>query len=398
MEVSDVDLKKITTRILLSRMRLLHSNGFFGLLLMYMKLSLADHNETAWTDCKDKIWFNPEFVKSLTDKELDYVLMHEIMHVVLKHSERVDLRDRELFNIAADIVVNSNIMHANSDSPDSISLKEFGGEQMHLTPDGNEGWMHTVEEVYLMIDSKQSNKKQSKKGWDTHVDAPDDEEDYISRAVWQGRINRAAKLIEQAGWSAGCVPAFEERALLELKQPKTDWRIILNDFLQEEVNDYSFTPPDHRYCDLPFFLPDFNEKDHVPGKILFMIDTSASMSDEEITTCYSEIKGAIEQFDGKLTGWLGFFDAEVVEPIPFSDVEEFLIIHPKGGGGTSFNAIFDYVAKNLMTNDEDIPTSIVILTDGYASFPEEKSSVGIPTLWIINNYDIEPPWGRVARI
>ena len=58
---------------------------------------------------------------------------------------------------------------------------------------------------------------------------------------------------------------------------------------------------------------DFNEKEMKEIKnILFMIDTSASMSDRQITDCYSEVFGAIQQFNGKLQGKLGFFDAKVV--------------------------------------------------------------------------------------
>ncbi|MBQ6677847.1 MAG: hypothetical protein IJM71_07350 [Clostridia bacterium] len=100
--------------------------------------------------------------------------------------------------------------------------------------------------------------------------------------------------------------------------------------------DYSFTPPDRRFDDTPFFFPDFNDKDDVVEDILFMIDTSGSMSDDMITAAYSEIKGAIDQYDGKLKGWLGFFDAAIVEPEPFESIEEFEIIRPKGGGGTDF--------------------------------------------------------------
>ena len=145
----------------------------------------------------------------------------------------------------------------------------------------------------------------------------------------------------------------------------------------------------------PFFLPDFNEKDESVKDILFMIDTSGSMSESQITECYSEIYGAIGQFDGKLQGKLGFFDAVVVEPIPFEDEEEFKIIRPKGGGGTSFDIIFEYVEKEM---EEEPPVSIVILTDGYAPFPDESKANGIPVLWIINNNDVNPPWGKVARI
>ena len=128
--------------------------------------------------------------------------------------------------------------------------------------------------------------------------------------------------------------------------------------------------------------------------ILFMIDTSGSMSDEAITAVYSEIKGAIDQFNGHLQGWLGFFDAEVVEPKPFSSEEEFRIIRPKGGGGTRFDIIFKYVEKHMDT----LPASIIIMTDGYADFPKEEEAMEIPVLWLLVTDDVKPPWGKVARI
>ena len=47
---------------------------------------------------------------------------------------------------------------------------------------------------------------------------------------------------------------------------------------------------------------------------------------------------------------------------------------------------------------EQLPRSIIILTDGYAPFPEEKEAMGIPVLWLLNHNEVKPPWGRVARI
>ena len=187
---------------------------------------------------------------------------------------------------------------------------------------------------------------------------------------------------------------FAERIIKELHGAQTDWRAILNDFIQEEVVDYSFSPPDRRFDESPFFLPDFNGKEDIVQDILFMVDTSGSMSDAMITAAFSEIKGAIDQFDGKLSGWLGFFDAAVIEPKPFSTEEEFKIIRPVGGGGTDFQIIFEYVAKHM----EKPPASIIVLTDGFAPFPKEKLSMGIPVLWLLNNEEVDPPWGKVARI
>ena len=125
-----------------------------------------------------------------------------------------------------------------------------------------------------------------------------------------------------------------------------------------------------------------------------MIDTSGSMSDSMITAAYSEIKGAIDQFDGKLKGLIGFFNAAIVEPKPFENERELKTIHPKGGGGTDFQIIFEYINKNM----ENKPANIIILTDGYAPFPKETLTMGIPVLWLLNNDSVTPPYGKIARI
>ena len=194
--------------------------------------------------------------------------------------------------------------------------------------------------------------------------------------------------------SWGRIPAGVQRELLSLMEPQLDWRTILNDFVQEEINDYSFTQPDRRF-DGPFFLPDFAEKEERSEDILFMIDTSGSMSDEMITQAYSEVKGAVDQFGGKLRGWLGFFDAEVIPPIPFEDEENLRIIRPYGGGGTSFDCVFEYIRLEMQGQ---LPACVIILTDGFAPWPDEKASLGIPILWLINNEQAQPPWGKLARL
>ena len=47
---------------------------------------------------------------------------------------------------------------------------------------------------------------------------------------------------------------------------------------------------------------------------------------------------------------------------------------------------------------DNLPASIIVLTDGYAEFPDESCAMDIPVLWLLNNEDITLPWGKVARI
>lgn len=432
MALSNDKIQKYTKRLLKSRLRILCNHGFYGLLLMHMTYTIDENAPTAYTD-GFRIAFGPEFLENLSDSELDFVMMHEIMHVVLQHCFRGKNFDNERYNIAADIVINSNILYENNMNAYSITLSQYG-ESMHLTPSGEEGYKYTTEEVYQMVpqppktmpislsggteeDGDDISESDAKGGgsalgrakqkqipnisgggiWDDHARWGMLEEDDVLRDVWVKRFEDAVEVISisDPSNSRGTIPAFAQRMFEELRKPQTDWRTILNDFIQEEVVDYSFSPPDRRFDDSPFFLPDFNGKEDMVEDILFMIDTSGSMSDEMITAAYSEIKGAIDQFDGKLKGWLGFFDAAIIEPQPFMNEEEFKAIRPAGGGGTDFQIIFEYVHKHMSVKP---PASIIILTDGYAPFPQEKLAYGIPVLWLLNNENVDPPWGKVARI
>ena len=216
------------------------------------------------------------------------------------------------------------------------------------------------------------------------------------KQIWQGRAAATAKSLKDSdSKSAGDTPDFIKRMIDKLQEPKVDWKKILNNFIQERTCDYSFSPPDRRYEDTGFFLPDFNEKEFVSRDILFMVDTSGSVDDDSLAVVYSEIKGAIEQFSGKLSGILGFFDAGVKEPLPFSSVNDLLRIIPYGGGGTDFRPIFDYVRNHYY---DELPACIVIFTDGFGPYPQENETLGIPVLWLLNNFEITPPFGKVTRI
>ena len=91
----------------------------------------------------------------------------------------------------------------------------------------------------------------------------------------------------------------------------------------------------------------------------------------------------------------GFFDADVSEVKPFDDEEDIIKRKPIGGGGTSVHNVFKYIADNMQN---DPPISIIMLADGCAPFPDETVAKGIPVLWLLNNEEINPPWGKVARI
>lgn len=266
MALSESKIKGCIKRLLLSRMRILYNHGFYGLLLMHMIYAVSEEIETACTDGV-RITFGIDFLDSLSDSELDFVMMHEILHVVLQHCFCGDVEDPEAYNIAADIVVNSNIMLENGMKASSITLSKYG-IAMHVAPDGKEGHEYTAEQVYAMLPknhNKKGNNNLNKKGnnkspgsavggakkenikgnnkspgsavgrakkeiskeqhqpvrvWDDHSRWGKYEEDDTLRDVWVKRFEDAAEAIKirDPSNARGLLPAFAERILKELKK------------------------------------------------------------------------------------------------------------------------------------------------------------------------------------
>ena len=390
------------------------------------------------------IYFNPDFIDKLYDYELDYILVHQILHIVYGHIWCPRDVSGDDYHFARDIYINlilentefsvdryPHLGYLYRQVSDSIDFHGKTPEEIHELMPYSLYLFNEQSRSKFLIDSDEfwNNKDDNGKLGEIIIDLPeiegklqssktnkmiclgrgdedgDDNDECVGNTTasdlmqeWQIRSVFMANSIEttdneQNG--AGDVPDFLKRIIDQMKKPRIDWKKILNDFVQERINDYSFSPPDRRFNDFDFFLPDFNEKDFVSKEILFMIDTSGSIKDEELAVVYSEIKGAIEQFGNKLTGKLGFFDFAVTEPIPFYSVDDLTHIIPIGGGGTNFNAIFDYI--KYCCND-NLPACIIIFTDGEAPYPPQSVTMGIPVLWMINNFDITPPWGRVTRV
>ena len=188
---------------------------------------------------------------------------------------------------------------------------------------------------------------------------------------------------------------FVERAWQRVNTAKLNWRKLLDSFIQEEVCDYSFTPPDRRLQDSEFFLPDYNVLTERPKEVLFMVDTSGSIDEDTLSAVYAEICNALTQFNGGLVGVLCFFDMVVHGQTYFSDVTDLLQIKPYGGGGTDFNCIFEYINRSFENSQI---TNVVIFTDGEAEFPDEGMASNTPVLWLFTEKGVKPPWGKYAYV
>lgn len=381
------ELKRLAIRLTDIRAQIVKELPFFGRLLLHLQFGFVDC-ETAYTDQK-RIVFDPEFADRLSDDELKFIMYHELFHCVLNHCSRAKGKVNIIYNIACDIVVNSIIL----DMLDLDDIVIDGNKAMHLAPNDREGKEYTADEIYQML--IKMNEKKVKDiygdGIDSHIVWAELDPSSKQNEIWKTHIESASKACSIDG-----LPLGLKRYVKDISHnPKCNWKQILHDIIQFDRSDYTYLIPDKRFAGGDMIMPSFQEE--IDGarvrKLWAVVDTSASISNATLTDAMNEIYGALTQVD--LEGWVSFFDTDISEPVPFKSAEDLDKISPVGGGGTSFNIIFSSIQKNF---SDEFPEIIVILTDGYASFPEEKAAMGIPVIWTIIDSNIEPPWGKTVHI
>ena len=413
-----VDKRALASRLVTARSRILRKYPFFGTLLMRLQFGISDCG-TAYTDMKHII-VDPEFVGRLPDKELDFLLMHELLHCVLKHCTRGRDKIQYIYNIACDIVVNSNILECMQ----CADFKVDGEFVMHFTPSGKEGRLYTADAVYYELMKQGTLTVKDEDGQDQVISigelSPLDSHDEWSLVVfsedsedmWDKQIEdyireRSEKASRENGENGtskgfstfGLPQAARDIAEELMLEAQIRWKDALRRFVEQtlEISDYSFAPPDRRFTDSQYILPGDNTyyADEL-SNIWFCVDTSGSVSQDELTRLMFEVKNVIEECPGS-KGCLSFFDTEVTEPIPFSREEDLEMTKPYGGGGTSFDCVFTYMQEHMM---DQPPRAIVILTDGDAPDVDEEEAMGIPVVWVLIDNDLEEakPWGDTIHV
>ena len=376
-------------RLTNAREYVLREYPFFGSLLMHLKLALSKC-KTAYTDM-ERLVFDPDFLAQLNNEELIFVMNHEVLHVALFHCVRAKGHQTFLFNVACDIVVNSILMRA-------MDVEHFyiqGEEVIHKAPDGKEGYWYDVETVYKMLAENGEVQGISEKGrFDSHSEWEKAQEFPSLLDRWEQHLQEA----KASTCGVRMIPHVV-RNMIENKdyRSKHNWRQVLERYVQYHFHDFDYTyrPPNAACLEQGFVIPSFKmTAEETLEKIWFFIDTSASVTDTELTMVFMELQQILMQYPG-MTGYISFFDTKVTQPEQFQSIRELSKIKPKGGGGTSFDVIFEYIKENRAKYD---PKAIVIVTDGHANFPFQSESKGIPVLWIMVESGVVPPWGEWACI
>ena len=375
--------KEIEKKILKSKIKILINYPFFGILSVRLKVVQDYEVKTMGVDGVN-LYYCPTWIKELSQNELNWVIIHEIMHCALRHIWRCNNRVKKVWNQACDYAIHS-IMMQDTEHKNIISMPQNKNKGLYNPRYDN----MSAEEIY---DELINNQDDNEETLDNHSiwGKTNDENTNDIENQWQMAVINAANTVSNDK-NHGNMPGYFKRYIDKLTNPTKDWRILLREFIEPEPNDYTFIKPDYRfdYDEFGCFLPSFNDEQEKVNKILFWIDTSGSINNDELNKIYSEVAGAVEQFDF-FEGYLGFFDSKAYEPKLFNDFNSLNDIKPVGGGGTNFHVPFEFANNNEEFNDVKCN---IILTDGYCDFPSEDIT-DTKTIWLITTKDIQAPWGH----
>ena len=379
----------IIDKIIVARVGLLLRHPFFGNLATRMGIKEADEwLPTAATDGRN-IYFNRAFFTPLTVKQVEFVIAHEILHAVFDHMGRREGRDPKIFNIACDYAVNGQIVRDRIGDHNLPDIKIFHDSKYY-------GW--SAEQVYDEIYEKYDDEQLAALGQmlDEHLDpeggGKDGQPKYSKDELKKIR-DEMREAVMQAAQAAGAgnVPASIAKMIKDLTEPKMNWREILRQQIQSTIkNDYTFMRPNRKGWHMSAILPGTNYDETID--ICVAIDMSGSIGDEQAKDFLSEIKGIMQEYkDFKIKVWC--FDTRVYNEADFDGycMDEFDDYEPMGGGGTEFDANWEYMKEHNIN-----PKKFIMFTDGYpwGSWGDENYC---DTVFIIHgNNTIVPPFGEYA--
>ena len=124
----------------------------FGSVIANLEFQESKDIATAGTDGK-VLLYNPKFVSGLSDKERTFLFAHEVCHVAFEHIFRSEGKDKQLWNIATDSVINA-------------LLKQDGLPMIDGGVDIPEAVNYDAEEMYnkLLEEKKKQQEQQSSQG------------------------------------------------------------------------------------------------------------------------------------------------------------------------------------------------------------------------------------------
>ena len=367
-------------KLITARVALLIHHPFFGNLATRLTLINADDWLTTAATNGRNFYYNSKFVNALDTKELEFLVGHEVLHVVYDHIGRREDRNAKLSNIAADFAVNGDLVKHRIGR--MITKVDCLYDEKYL------GWSY--EQIYddLLENS-------SEMDIDDYLDQMLDEhlkDENMSEAERQqirDEFREAVLSAAKTETDASKIPEGVRKMIEDLTEPKMNWKQMLPQTLQSAFkSDYTWMRASRRGWHMDAILPGSDREKEID--IALIMDASGSCV-SMLQDFLSEVKGIMEQFQSFRIHLLTFdtkvYNHQVFTPDNMHDILDYEVM---GGGGTLFEPVYDYLKEN-----DILPEKLVWLTDGMPcnTWGDENYC---DTLWIIHSTKIVPPYGTYA--
>ena len=387
--------REVRELLVTARVGMLLRASFFGNLATRLKLTNADEwCPTAATDGRN-FYYNTRFIKMLEPKEIEFLFGHEVLHCVYDHFGRKGDRDPMLWNIANDYCVNADLKKHRvgkfiTSVPCLYDIKYEGMSSEEVYDDLYENaekididsLLDQVIDQHLDGEGDANGEGKDGKG-PNKLTAEE-------RAQIRDEIKEAMLAAAQAS-DAGNIPSGVKRLIQQLTEPKMNWRELLAMQLESTIrSDYTFARPNRRGWHMDAIMPGMRNDDMID--VAVAVDMSGSIGEAQGRDFLSEVKGIMESFD-QYRIHVFCFDTAVYNPQQFDseNLEDIADYELVGGGGTDFDAIFNYLKEEQIE-----PKRLVVFTDGYpwGSWGDENYC---DTVWIIHgDRNPNPPFGTWA--
>lgn len=400
-EYTAAEKNKVIEKLTTARVGLLLRHPFFGNMATRLKLvDASDWCPTLATDGRT-FYYNVGFVDKLTPKQAEFGFAHEVLHNVFDHMGRRDSRDPTLSNIAADYAANQILKDERiGEVPEWIKIfqdNKYRGKSYEEIYDDVYEKAEKIDMATLgeLLDEHLEDGEDGS-GGDGDQDGPEgtgkgrpkltaEEKKQIRDEIKEAMVSAA----QSAG--AGKIPAGVARLIKDFTEPKMDWRELLRMNIQSILkSNFSFSRPNRKSQQCGAILPGMLNDETVD--VCCAIDMSGSISDKQAKDFISEVKGIMDEYvDFNLQLWC--FDTAVYNYAKFTGdtAQDILEYQVKGGGGTDFDANYEYMKEQGIE-----PKKFIMFTDGYpcGSWGDE---LYCDSLFIIHGSEsIIPPFGQVA--
>lgn len=399
----------IESRLAAARTRLILDKPFLGALVLRLPLKPAAWCRTTATDAR-ALYYNPRWIDSLSNAQVQFALAHEALHCALGHFARRGHRVQRKWDMACDFAVNPILVDEGLKPPgEAIVLDVYRGmaaeeiypcieddvddSQMmddHLW-DGDEGGQKDDDSQGQQGGGEEGGHDPEKVG--AGGTAGDDangppppltaQEKENLKQQWQRHLAAAAQRAREAGKLSGQLARLTETALAA----QVSWRALLAQYLSQAArDDYTWLRPSRREGEV--IWPSLRSHS---GDIHVAIDVSGSVTEKDL----AEFLGELNALKGTTPVRITLFacDSDLAEGAPwiFEPWDELRLPRQfAGGGGTAFAPVFDWIARHGVQ-----PDTLVYFTDAEGEFPREAPNY--PVLWLVKG-KAPVPFGRRIQL